>query len=162
MILFKKFNLFAGLALVCVASCQQTKETLGISRHQPDEFRVMTRPTLRTPSSTDLRVPKKGAASPFIKSPVVQAMQALGIMSHTPTSSAIEANILKKADVSKASQTIREQLDKDRVAMPNYQADPWAQKLFYWQKEAAEKGDPLDALQEYKRLHGKEHITHSS
>ncbi len=152
----KPFSFMFFMAVLSLTACEQMKDALGITRHQPDEFRVLTRPPLHKPASMNLNAPWEGALSPHMPSPKVQAQQALGIpMSHERASS-IEKDVLEKAHVSKDPETVRGHLTEDQKK-PSSGADPWAEKLFYWQKKEAHEGDPLDSQKEYERLHGRTH-----
>lgn len=55
----KKSTLVCTLAALCVSACGGTtvKETLGIDKRAPDEFRVVSRPPLSVPPQFDLRPP---------------------------------------------------------------------------------------------------------
>jgi hypothetical protein len=160
MLNLRNLNIFACVSLLALQACQQTKDALGISRHQPDEFRIMTRPTLRTPTSTDLKKPEKGTLSPFAVSPEAQAQRALGVKASDIGKSHVEKKLLERAKASEASQNIRKQVEEeDQAVTPKDAVDPWAQKVFYWHKQEKERGAPLDPQEEYERLHGKKHVT---
>lgn len=160
-------RLISLLMVFCLGACEKTKDALGISRHQPDEFRVMTRPLLKTPLTTTLNQPQQGEGQPYIPYPH-QAREALGVQTQTAQGpSSAEKTLIQKAKAGqinqdKTTQNIRQQLAADQKQTGKDQPDAWAQKVFYWQKNAHEKGQALDPHQEYKRLKGHKHPTDSN
>lgn len=155
-------KIFYCIALVggvfFTAGCEKTREAFGLTRSQPDEFKVITRHTLYTPISTNLRAPAPGLASPFSRAPETQAKHVLGVANNQQERhSLLEKELLEKAKTFEKSSSIRQDLLQDTLEKHKSDADAWAKKLLYWQKKASEKGSPLDAQAEYKRLYGTVH-----
>ncbi len=66
----------AGLALA-VSACTSLKETLGLTKQSPDEFRVVTSAPLTLPPDYNLRPPRPGEPRPQEGTPRDQAEQAV-------------------------------------------------------------------------------------
>ena len=75
--------LIAALAValpLAIGGCSGVKETLGLTKQSPDEFRVVSRAPLSMPPDYNLRPPTPGAPRPQEGTPRDQAQQAvLGI-----------------------------------------------------------------------------------
>lgn len=65
-----------SLALM-VTACSQAKETLGLNKAAPDEFKVVRHAPLTMPPSYDLRPPAPGAPRPQEQTPKDQARDSL-------------------------------------------------------------------------------------
>lgn len=68
--------LYATCSMLILTSCggaANIKDTLGIGRKAPDEFRVVSRPPLSVPPQFSLRPPSSGLASPIITPADTQA-----------------------------------------------------------------------------------------
>ncbi len=75
--------LFTTCALLALSACGNgtVKETLGLSRKAPDEFKVVARPPLSVPPQFNLRPPSSTAESPII---VPADKQVKSIITGTP------------------------------------------------------------------------------
>ncbi len=75
--------LIAALAValpLATGGCSNVKETLGLTKQSPDEFKVVSRAPLSMPPDYNLRPPTPGAPRPQEGTPRDQAQQAvLGI-----------------------------------------------------------------------------------
>src|SRR5688572_33350449 len=75
--------LIAALAValpLATGGCSGVKETLGLTKQSPDEFKVVSRAPLSMPPDYNLRPPTPGSARPQEGTPRDQAQQAvLGI-----------------------------------------------------------------------------------
>lgn len=103
-------------ALLSTTACDSLKDKLGLTRHTPDEFAVITRAPLQVPSNlnelTTLPQPQKGTAHVYGADPVIEAKQAIGIPTQTnATPSTAEENLLSK--VGKADANIRTTVDQE-------------------------------------------------
>jgi len=61
-----KYTAFASLTLLALSACtsETVRDTLGLERSSPDEFRVVSRPPLSVPPQFALRPPSNADASP--------------------------------------------------------------------------------------------------
>ncbi len=75
--------MFTTCGLLALTACGNgtVKETLGLSRKPPDEFKVVSRPPLSVPPQFNLRPPSNSAESPII---VPADKQAKSIITGTP------------------------------------------------------------------------------
>lgn len=125
------------LALPLIAACSggEVKSALGLKKHSPDEFMVLSRPALTVPPSFDLPEPTAPSVTPQSQA-VVQAKSAVLGNGAAPAASAgtnAESAFLEKAGAANASSAIRLQLDQDaRDAAATYlAADPAEEKGFF-------------------------------
>lgn len=160
-------------SFLALAACESgdVRDTLGLDRAAPDEFKVVSRPPLSVPPEFDLRPPEPGApprAAPSTeksaKSLVLQdgSMTTTDLDSYQPASetavdpvvegslsSSAESVFLGRAGVDKADPEIRSKLHKDRKADPVVKEDvsPLEELM------GVDPGDPVvDAKAETKRI----------
>lgn len=132
----KKSLVSLSLALPLLAACSggEVKSALGLKKHSPDEFMVLSRPALTVPPSFDLPEPAAPSVTPQSQA-VEQAKSAVlggnpaaaGATASAPVlgSSNAENTFLAKAGASNASSAIRLQLDQDaREASASYFTPP--------------------------------------
>lgn len=62
----QRFGILAGVLVLAACSSNTVKDTLGLERKAPDEFRVVSRPPLYIPPQFNLEPPMAGAASPTV------------------------------------------------------------------------------------------------
>src|SRR3546814_8005136 len=72
----------AGLALA-VSACGGFRDSLGLTKQSPDEFRVVSRAPLTLPPDYNLRPPEPGAPRPQVGSASQQAERAVRSEEHT-------------------------------------------------------------------------------
>ncbi len=131
--------LMIGLA-VSACETKDVKDTLGLSRTAPDEFRVVSRPPLSVPKEFYLTPPVAGGERGFGQSTETQAKQlvlgekngvmelslerreaslaetAAPVVSSAPATSTGESQFLQRAGAEKADPQIREKIYQERAA----------------------------------------------
>lgn len=124
-------TLIAAILCAGLAACSSTtvKETLGIDRQAPDEFRVVSRPPLSVPPQFDLRPPSVTAESPTTLPADQQAKSAvLGTPMGTapeklPAGTQGESLLLKNAGADQADPSVRNSLIEEKIIKEEEQED---------------------------------------
>ena len=153
----------AGLGL---SGCSATMNALGMGKHPPDEFVVVTHPPLQVPANFDLVPPQPGAPRPQEESAAQLAeaavvgtgAQAEGtdtasstqILPSGPASAGEEA-FLQNAGVAKADPKIRQLVDTEAQAESDAIKDNLYNKILFWQTQPP-PGVVVDAKAEQQRL----------
>ena len=153
----------AGLGL---SGCSATMNALGMGKHPPDEFVVVTHPPLQVPANFDLVPPQPGAPRPQEESAAQLAeaavvgtgAQAEGTDSASSTqvlpagpASAGEEAFLQNAGVAKADPKIRQLVDSEAQAESDAIKDDLYNKILFWQTQPP-PGVVVDAKAEQQRL----------
>jgi hypothetical protein len=153
----------AGLGL---SGCAATLNALGMGKHPPDEFVVVTHPPLQVPANFDLVPPQPGAPRPQEESAAQLAeaavvgtgAQAEGTDSASSTqvlpagpASAGEEAFLQNAGVAKADPKIRQLVDSEAQAESDAIKDNLYNKILFWQTQPP-PGVVVDAKAEQQRL----------
>jgi hypothetical protein len=153
----------AGLGL---SGCAATLNALGMGKHPPDEFVVVTHPPLQVPANFDLVPPQPGAPRPQEESAAQLAeaavvgtgAQAEGTDSASSTqvlpagpASAGEEAFLQNAGVAKADPKIRQLVDSEAQAESDAIKDNLYNKILFWQTQPP-PGTVVDAKAEQQRL----------
>lgn len=150
---------------VLLAGCEQTKETLGLTKRSPDEFRVVSRAPLSLPPDYNLRPPTPGAPRPQEGTPQDQAKAAvfgtpeaaitdtvppIGEGSEGSAQSAGESALLQSAGTAGVNPNIRKLVDSET---DQDQADSvgLADELTFW-RDPEPYGTVVDPAAEQKRL----------
>jgi len=153
----------AGLAL---SGCTATMNDLGMGKHPPDEFVVVTHPPLEVPADLTLVPPQPGAPRPQEESAAQLAeaavlgtgTQAEGtdtasstqILPSGPATAGEEA-FLQNAGVAKADPKIRQLVDTEAQAESDAIKDNLYNKILFWQTQPP-PGTVVDAKAEQQRL----------
>jgi hypothetical protein len=156
----KTLLVFSALALTA-CSGNTVKDTLGLNRSAPDEFRVVSRPPLSIPPQFTLRAPANTDVSPNELS-ASQKAQSLVTSSTSPskstkkdapaTSSNAESQFLKNAGVNNANPMVRDELVEERFTKQEKEEESGSS---WWNvfSSSDDKKDPLvDAKKEAERL----------
>ena len=153
----------AGLAL---SGCTATMNALGMGKHPPDEFVVVTHPPLQLPANYDLAPPQPGAPRPQEESAAQLAeaavvgtgAQAEGTDTASSTqvlpsgpATAGEEAFLQNAGVAKADPKIRQIVDFEAQAESDAIKDNLYNKILFWQTQPP-PGTVVDAKAEQQRL----------
>ncbi len=153
----------AGLGL---SGCSATMNALGMGKHPPDEFVVVTHPPLQVPANFDLVPPQPGAPRPQEESAAQLAeaavvgtgAQAEGTDTASSTqilpagpASAGEEAFLQNAGVAKADPKIRQLVDSEAQAETDAIKDDLYNKILFWQTQPP-PGVVVDAKAEQQRL----------
>ncbi len=154
----------ALLASGCTSS--SVKDTLGLTRAAPDEYRVVSRPPLSVPPQFNLRPP---SATEDTLGQVVATDQAHSLMTGStsastavqpvtssktskkaPAMNAADSEFLQKAGAANANPHVREEMVEERYTrIEQQEASPWWD-VFDW---TADKKDPtVDAKKEAERI----------
>src|SRR4029077_4220747 len=153
----------AGLAL---SGCTATMNALGMGKHPPDEFVVVTHPPLEVPADLTLVPPQPGAPRPQEES-AAQLAEAAGLgtgsqAEGTDTASSTqvlpsgpatagEEAFLQYAGVAKADPKIRQIVDSEAQAESDAIKDNLYNKILFWQTQPP-PGTVVDAKAEQQRL----------
>lgn len=135
----------ACLFLLAACGSGDVRDTLGLDKSAPDEFKVVSRPPLSVPPEFDLRPPTPGApqrsapsTEKAAKSLVLKdgTMTTSDLDSYTPESetsvdpvvsgdveSSAESSFLSRVGVAKADPEIRGKLHEDQKALPVVEDD---------------------------------------
>lgn len=141
-----KFHwLLLALGLCTACNSGEVRETLGLNKDAPDEFRVVSRPPLSVPPEFHLRPPAPGEApigapaaetvgrslvleddgsdmtTRILQKPSVET--AVDPVNSGSLASTGEANLLSKAGTADADPTIRSQLHQDEKEAPEVEEE---------------------------------------
>jgi Protein of unknown function (DUF3035) len=156
--------LIAALAValpLATGGCSGVKETLGLTKQSPDEFKVVSRAPLSMPPDYNLRPPTPGSPRPQEGTPRDQAQQAvLGIApdaippigegeSETAQSSG-ESALLQSAGATGVDPNIRQLVDTE-TAEDEADSKTLADTLTFW-REPEPYGEVVDPTLEQKRI----------
>jgi hypothetical protein len=139
---------FMCLACMLLSACSggTVKQTLGLDRSAPDEFRVVSRPPLSVPPEFNLRPPSatdSGPASPPASLQAQSLVTGKNINSDTISEAAKttgEAAFLKNAGADKADASVREKLVEERISrQQQVEEAPWWDIM----AKKPEKADPM-------------------
>ena len=145
-----RMGLLVGAAMAMVG-CDSAREAFGLSRNQPDEFRIAARAPLSVPPTFDLRPPAPGAARPQETAPRVQAVEALtGRGGGAGQVSEAEAALLTQAAPRGIAPDIRRTVDLESQDL--LRADQtFVDTLLFW-RETPPPGRVVDPAAEAQRL----------
>jgi hypothetical protein len=153
--------LIAALAALPLATggCSGVKETLGLTKQSPDEFKVVSRAPLSMPPDYNLRPPTPGAPRPQEGTPRDQAQQAvLGIPADAippigegeaeTAQSSGESALLQSAGATGVDPNIRQLVDSETAEADSRTL---ADTLVFW-REPEPYGEVVDPVAEQKRI----------
>jgi hypothetical protein len=159
----------AGALAVSGCSGNTVKETLGLTRNAPDEFRVVSRPPLSVPPQFNLRPPSAtdtapgqvaasaqaeslvtGNANGSLKADTALLPVASGKQGSKPSIGAADSQFLSRAGAGQADPHVRESLVEERYSrMEQQENTPWWDVLGL----TGDKKDPMvDAKKEAERI----------
>lgn len=120
------------LAASALQGCSGVKDSMGLEKGAPDEFKVITRAPLEIPPNLTLPPPNIGAPRPQEKAPIVQAKEAVFGEDTKSTSDSIlsssEGALLQKAGAENADPEIRKIVDRETLELKD-RNKPVAEKL---------------------------------
>jgi hypothetical protein len=159
--------LIAALAValpLATGGCSGVKETLGLTKQSPDEFKVVSRAPLSMPPDYNLRPPTPGSPRPQEGTPRDQAEQA--VFQHTTlpadaippigegesdsAQSSGESALLQSAGATGVDPNIRQLVDTE-TAEDEADSRTLADTLTFW-REPEPYGEVVDPALEQKRL----------
>lgn len=145
----KKILAILSLAALTACASGEVRETLGLMRDAPDEFRVVSRPPLSVPPDFNLRAPEPGAAPRLEVNPGAEASRLF--LKETNSVSDEPTTLLEESDVSTAIPSVIEttmptsaesmllgKLGADKV-------DPEIRSKLYSEEREAPKKKAVDA-----------------
>ena len=123
-------NLLSIAMVLSLAACGGTsvKETLGLDKRAPDEFRVVSRPPLSVPPQFDLRPPGiEGVESQSAKRDKAQTLVlGTGMGKSKTSSSAAESGFLQKAGAAQADPNVKRALAEKKIdEQVKHEDDSW-------------------------------------
>jgi hypothetical protein len=161
--------LLAALAVslpLATGGCSNVRETLGLTKQSPDEFKVVSRAPLSMPPDYNLRPPTPGAPRPQEGTPRDQAQQAVFQYSETgvpadaippigegeaeSAQSSGESALLQSAGAAGVDPNIRQLVDSE-TADDEASSRTLADTLTFW-REPEPYGEVVDPAAEQKRL----------
>ncbi len=156
----------AVAASALLAGCEATKETLGLTKRSPDEFKVVSRAPLSMPPNYSLRPPTPGAPRPQEGTTRDMAENAVfghpgaGINDQLPPAigegavggaeSAGESALLQSAGISGVDPNIRKEVDAE-TTQDEADSRSLVDTLTFW-REPQPYGTVVDPAAEQKRL----------
>jgi hypothetical protein len=158
--------LAAGL-LLATGGCTSVKETLGLTKQSPDEFKVVSRAPLSMPPDYNLKPPTPGAPRPQEGTPRDQAAASVFQYSTTgglppdaippigegeaeTAQSSGESALLQSAGASGVDPNIRQLVDTE-TSQDQIDSRTLADSLVFW-RDPEPYGDVVNPTEEQKRL----------
>tara|TARA_S200000501_G_scaffold373950_1_gene422372 strand:+ start:30514 stop:30930 length:417 start_codon:yes stop_codon:yes gene_type:complete len=127
--MFSKFFIFIFIfiKITFLASCaSELSDVLGTNKLPPDEFTILTKPTLIVPPEYNLRPPAEGEIRPDPQQPNRQLQSILFGQDKTDEFSSSEINLMTGSDVAEAIPNIREVIDSEmrdvEIVSPNLES----------------------------------------
>jgi Protein of unknown function (DUF3035) len=112
-----------------MGGCSSFKDAMGISKHPPDEFAVVTKAPLIVPPDFNLMPPKPTVEEPRDADPQAEAIQALFPDHKVAPPSQSEAMLIKQSGGDTASSDIRSKIGGESTEISNRGAD--TSKILY-------------------------------
>ena len=142
-------------------ACSGVKESLGMGKQSPDEFRVQARAPLSMPPDFNLRPPREGAPRPQEGTPQQQARSAVFRIENAAVAtlngtvgrdgrSHGEQALLSAAGAGEADPNIRMIVNRE-TGLLNAEDEGFLDSLVFWRDDDP-TGVVIDAEQEAKRL----------
>ncbi len=125
-----KFVMIAAVVLGGLSACSSAKDTLGLSRQSPDEFKVLKRAPLSMPPDYALRPPVVGAPRPQEQASAQKAAQTVfgGAPAQAAQPTTSSELLLQQAGTNNANPNIRNVLNEEMEEL-NEEEKPVAKKL---------------------------------
>ncbi len=133
----------AGLSL---AACQSAKDSFGLSKVTPDEFRVVTKAPLVVPADFNMHAPVPGQPRPQEQLPETAARMALMGASAGADRSEGEKLLVQRAGGDHADPNAHYAVD-DNFGEVAYKDKSFADKVLFWRKEGAQTSNAAGATQ---------------
>jgi hypothetical protein len=158
--------LAAGL-LLATGGCTNVRETLGLTKQSPDEFKVVSRAPLSMPPDYNLKPPTPGAPRPQEGTPRDQAAASVFQYSTTgglppdaippigegeadTAQSSGESALLQSAGAAGVDPNIRQLVDTE-TSQDQVDSQTLADSLVFW-RDPEPYGDVVNPTEEQKRL----------
>lgn len=159
---YGRWAVIAGALAVLLATsgCSKIRESVGLTKNPPDEFRVVSRAPLTIPPEFELRPPKPGAPRPQTGTPRDQAERTVfGLEDERESGPAYEGRpgmspgeqaLLAAAGADQAPDNIRRLVDRETQRLQSASRD-LVDTLVFWQ-EPRDTAEVVNAQAEAKRL----------
>src|SRR6185369_1464233 len=134
----------ALVAAVGLTACQSTRKSLGMTKVNPDEFRVVTKAPLVVPPDYALRPPAPGKPRPQELQPESAARNALLGQRDAETRTDGEKLLVAKAGADKADPLIRYVVD-DEFGDVAHKEKSFADKVMFWRADKSAPATPAAA-----------------
>jgi hypothetical protein len=149
----------AVIAIAGTAGCGNFRESLGLNKNPPDEFRVVSREPLTVPPDFELRAPEAGGEQTTRRSAREQAEQTVFTGEDAPANDGFDgANGMSRGETALLAQAGAQNVDPDIRRTIARETDRLEQaersfvnRLIFWQ-EPDETAKVVDADKEAKRL----------
>src|SRR3954468_3592593 len=151
----------ALIAATGLAGCASTRNSLGLTKVTPDEFRVVTKAPLVVPPDFALRPPAPGKPRPQELQPESAARTALLGQREGEVRSDGEKMLVAKAGAEKADPLIRYVVD-DEFGDVAHKEKSFADRVMFWRADKAaavtpqaagsDTAAPIDAASEAERI----------
>lgn len=152
----KMIILVGSAALLGLSACSGAKESLGLTKTVPDEFKVVKRAPLAMPPEFTLRPPRAGAPRPQEQSMSEEARQVIfggKAAEQTQSTSSAEELLLQELGSDRADPNIRDKIQAE-LAEHEEKREPIGTRLFGIGGNSDDDADTVDAKAESARLHG--------
>jgi len=150
----------AALAVLATGGCSKLRESVGLTKNPPDEFRVVARQPLEMPPEFELRPPEPGAPRPQTGTTRDRARQTVFGRDQEQARELAYANgtdlslgeraLLTRAGADKAPNDIRELVARETERL-HTGSNSLVNRLVFWQ-EPQDPATLVDASREAKRL----------
>ncbi|MEM7121374.1 MAG: DUF3035 domain-containing protein [Pseudomonadota bacterium] len=156
MTLRRSFTLVSIVLLTgAVTACEQARQSLGLGKNPPDEFKIVSRAPLVVPETFALPSPSPGKTRPQELQPQEDAQAALfGRPLGTgeqPTYSAGEQSVLVAAQTDDDVEDIRDTIDREYAELYAEEND-WVDDVLFWKDEEDPTALLIDPDREADRL----------
>jgi len=153
----RRIVLMSAAVALSLTACEQIRDSAGISKKAPDEFRVVRNAPLSVPPNYDLRPPQPGARALPQIDPRREAQQATlggsggnGTAGRGMAESAGEEALLRALEVRDTPEDIRTTVDEESAILA---ADNrgFVERLMFWREEPP-PGTLVDPTGESRRI----------
>lgn len=143
------------LVAAAVTACEQARQSLGLGKNPPDEFKIVSRAPLVVPDSFALPSPSPGQTRPQELQPQEDAQAALFgqplSAGDEPAYSPGEQSVLIAAQTEEDVDDIRETVDREYAELYAEEND-WVDDVLFWKDEQDPTALLIDPQKEADRL----------
>ncbi len=150
----RRIVLVSAAVALSLTACEQIRESAGIEKKAPDEFRVVRNAPLSVPPNYDLRPPQPGARALPQIDPRQEAQAATfgrdGAVQRPVAESAGEEALLRALNVGETPADIRTKVDEESAIMAAGDRN-FVERLMFW-RETPPPGTVVDPTGESRRI----------
>ena len=132
-------------AAILLGGCGSMRDALGLNKHAPDEFAVVTKAPLIIPPDYNLLPPKPTVEQPRETNPQAEAIQALFPEHKVAPPSQSEAMLIRKTGGDEASSDIRTKVGGETTEISNRGSD--TAKILYDDTVSVPNQPPAPAIE---------------